>query len=187
MLLLIDNYDSFVYNLRRYLLELGCETCVVRNDEISVGVVARLRPQGIVISPGPCTPAEAGASVAITQAYYETLPILGVCLGHQVIAAALGGRVVSAAVPVHGRTSLIHHDSRALFRGIPNPLTATRYHSLIVDEHSLPEPLEVTARTADGIPMAIAHRRHPVFGVQFHPEKSREAGLQIIKNFTEIN
>jgi anthranilate synthase/aminodeoxychorismate synthase-like glutamine amidotransferase len=170
MILLIDNYDSFVYNLARYLERLGQTTQVVRNTQIDVAGVERLRPSALVLSPGPCAPAQAGCSLELVRRLHEKLPILGVCLGHQIIAEALGGRVVRARQPVHGRTSSIAHDGRGIFAGLPNPLEGCRYHSLAVDEASLPEILEVAARAADGTVMAIRHRRLPVVGLQFHPE-----------------
>lgn len=170
MILLIDNYDSFVYNLARYLQRLGQTTRVVRNTAIDVDGVARLRPAALVLSPGPCAPRQAGCSLELVRRLHESLPILGVCLGHQVIAEALGGRVVRAGEPVHGRASLVYHDGRGVFAGLPSPISACRYHSLVVDEHSLPESLEVAARTADGAVMAICHRRLPLVGLQFHPE-----------------
>ena len=183
-ILILDNYDSFVFNLSRYLAEMGRGTDVVRNDAVTVAEIVRRRPAALIISPGPCTPREAGVSVAAVAELVGRVPILGVCLGHQVIAAALGGRVVRAPEPVHGRTSAIHHDSRRLFEGLPNPLRATRYHSLIVEEASLPECLTVTARTADGLIMAVEHRQLPVFGIQFHPESIlTERGHQLLANF----
>ncbi|NOX53887.1 MAG: aminodeoxychorismate/anthranilate synthase component II [Planctomycetes bacterium] len=183
-ILILDNYDSFVFNLSRYLVEMGCDTDVVRNDAVTVADIVRRRPAALVISPGPCTPREAGVSVVAVAELVGQAPILGVCLGHQVIAAALGGRVVRAPEPVHGRTSAIHHRGRRLFDGLPNPLRATRYHSLIVEEASLPECLTVTARTADGLIMAVEHRQHPVFGIQFHPESVlTERGHQLLANF----
>ena len=187
MILLIDNYDSFVYNLARYLAEMGCETRVVRNDGVTVAEVRELQPSALVLSPGPCTPREAGVSIALVQELASTVPMLGVCLGHQAIAAALGGRVIRAPEPVHGRTSLIHHDRRNVFDGLPSPLRATRYHSLIVEEGSLPNDLVVTARTADGLPMAIEHRSRPLFGVQFHPESVlTESGHRLLRNFLTL-
>jgi anthranilate synthase/aminodeoxychorismate synthase-like glutamine amidotransferase len=170
MILLIDNYDSFVYNLARYLERLGQATQVVRNTQIDVAGAERLRPSALVLSPGPCAPAQAGCSLELVRRLHEKLPILGVCLGHQIIAEALGGRVVRARQPVHGRTSSIAHDGRGIFAGLPNPLEGCRYHSLAVDEASLPEALEVAARAPDGTVMAIRHRRLPVVGLQFHPE-----------------
>lgn len=170
MILLIDNYDSFVHNLARYFQQLGQETLVVRNDAIDMAAVARLRPAAIVLSPGPCTPNEAGCSLAVVREFAGEIPLLGICLGHQTIAAALGAKVVRAAEPVHGRTSELRHSGSGLFAGLPSPLTVGRYHSLVVDERSLPRELAVTARTADGVVMAIEHTRWPVVGLQFHPE-----------------
>lgn len=187
MILLIDNYDSFVYNLARYLTELGCETVVRRNDAVTVAEVARLDPQAVVLSPGPGTPQQSGICIPLIQELTGTVPILGVCLGHQAIAAALGAEVIRAEEPVHGRTSLIQHDGSTLFSGLPNPLRATRYHSLIVDESTLPGELRVTARTADGIPMALEHSGKPLFGVQFHPESIlTEAGHALLANFLTV-
>ena len=184
VIVLIDNYDSFVYNLARYLAELGCATEVVRNDAVSVVAVDRRAPAAIVISPGPCTPNEAGISIDLIRELGPRIPILGVCLGHQALAAALGGNVIRAPEPVHGRTSLIHHNGERLFKGLANPLTATRYHSLIVEESSLPPTLHVTARTAEGSPMALEHTTWPAFGVQFHPESIlTEGGHRLLANF----
>jgi anthranilate synthase component 2 len=170
MILLIDNYDSFVYNLARYFERLGQSTHVVRNDAITVEEAKQLAPDAIVLSPGPCTPAEAGCCIELVQALHASTPMLGVCLGHQAIAAALGGRIVRARQPMHGRTSLVTHDGQDEFHRLPNPLTACRYHSLVVEEASLPECLEVTARSDDGEVMALRHGSLPVVGVQFHPE-----------------
>ncbi|REK19577.1 MAG: aminodeoxychorismate/anthranilate synthase component II [Planctomycetota bacterium] len=170
MILLIDNYDSFVFNLARYFERLGHEVRVVRNDAITSGGVAELGPQAIVLSPGPCTPREAGCSVEVIQQWAGRLPILGICLGHQAIGAAFGGRVVRAAEPVHGRASSVVHDGRSVFAGLPNPLIAGRYHSLAIDPATLPRELEATAWTADGTIMAVAHCEFPVVGLQFHPE-----------------
>lgn len=187
MILLIDNYDSFVHNLARYLIELGCQTHVIRNDAITVEEIRRLVPAGIVISPGPCTPAEAGISCDVIREFGATIPLLGVCLGHQAIAAALGGRVIRAKEPVHGRTSLVYHNGTSLFAGLPSPFRATRYHSLIVEESTLPKELVVTARTSDGVPMALAHRSWPVWGVQFHPESVlTQHGRQLLANFLDL-
>ena len=184
MLLLIDNYDSFVYNLARYFVELGCETRVVRNDVIDVDDVRKLAPSAIVISPGPCTPYEAGVSIELIRELHQSIPILGVCLGHQAIAAAFEGNVVRAKEPVHGRTSLIEHSGQDLFEGLPSPLRVARYHSLVIEEASLPRELIITARTADGIPMAVQHRIHPLYGVQFHPESVlTEKGRVLLGNF----
>jgi anthranilate synthase/aminodeoxychorismate synthase-like glutamine amidotransferase len=170
MILLIDNYDSFVYNLARYFQRLGQTTHVVRNDAIDAVGVRRLAPDAVVLSPGPCAPEQAGMSLKLVRNLHRELPILGVCLGHQTIAAALGGRVVRADEPVHGRASDIFHPSRGIFTGLPNPLRACRYHSLVVEEATIPDELEVTARTADGVVMAISHRELCVIGLQFHPE-----------------
>jgi len=170
MILLIDNYDSFVYNLARYFKRLGRATVVVRNTAVDVAGIRVLEPDAVVLSPGPCTPREAGCSLAVVRELAAELPILGVCLGHQAIAAALGGRIVRAAEPVHGRTSSIRHDGRGVFAGLPNPITGSRYHSLVVDGASLPDCLEVSARTGDGTVMALRHRELPVVGLQFHPE-----------------
>ena len=188
MLLLIDNYDSFVYNLARYLVELGCETQVIRNDAIDVEGVAALSPSAIVISPGPCTPHEAGISIPLIRELSHSIPILGVCLGHQAIAAAFGGDVIRAPKPVHGRTSLIQHSGTDLFQDLPQPLRVARYHSLIVDEQTLPSSLRVTARTEDGIPMAVQHEAWPLYGVQFHPESVlTQEGHQLLANFLRLS
>jgi anthranilate synthase/aminodeoxychorismate synthase-like glutamine amidotransferase len=170
MILLVDNYDSFVFNLARYLERLGCETRVVRNDAIGPAEIAALRPEAVVLSPGPCTPAEAGCSLDVVRQLAPSIPILGICLGHQAIGAAFGARVVRAAEPVHGRTSEIFHDGQNLFAGLPSPMVACRYHSLVVERASLPAELQVTAWTADGTIMALAHHALPVVGLQFHPE-----------------
>ncbi len=184
MILLIDNYDSFVFNLARYLVELGFETQVVRNDAISIEEVRWLNPQAVVLSPGPCTPNEAGICVNLVRALSARIPMLGVCLGHQAIAAAFGAKIVRAPEPVHGRTSLIAHDGSRLFEHVPNPCRVTRYHSLVADEASLPSSLRITARTSDGLIMAFEHRSLPVFGVQFHPEAVlTQGGHQLLANF----
>lgn len=183
MILLIDNYDSFVYNLARYFGELGCDTHVLRNDAVSVEDVAALAPDAVVLSPGPCTPNEAGICLELVRRLDETIPLLGVCLGHQAIAAALGGRVVRSS-PVHGRTSQIVHEGTSLFAGLPCPFRATRYHSLIVEEVSLPAELQVSARCEAGLVMAIEHVARPIFGVQFHPEAVlTEGGHRLLANF----
>jgi anthranilate synthase/aminodeoxychorismate synthase-like glutamine amidotransferase len=187
MILLIDNYDSFVYNLARYFQRLGQTTEVVRNTAIDVAGVRARRPEAIVISPGPCTPREAGCSLEVIRAVAGEIPLLGVCLGHQAIAEALGGRVVRAAEPVHGRTSRIRHQGRGIFAGLPDPIIGCRYHSLIVDEATLPSALEVTARTEDGLVMAFQHRRFPLVGVQFHPESIlTDAGYPLLAAFLRL-
>jgi len=187
MILLIDNYDSFTYNLYQYIAETGEEVIVKRNDEIEVEEIKNLKPHGIVISPGPCGPPQAGNSVKIIQALYREVPILGVCLGHQCIAFALGGNVVRARRILHGKTSLIHHDGKGVFEGVKNPFVATRYHSLIVEEKSLPADFIVTARAEPDEVMGIRHRLYPVEGVQFHPESIlTEEGRKIVRNFLKI-
>ena len=187
MLLLIDNYDSFAYNLVHYLGEEGASCVVRRNDAISVEDALALKPQAIVLSPGPCTPDEAGICVELVRAAAGRVPLLGVCLGHQAIGQAFGGKVVRAKAPMHGKLSAIRHDGTGLFRGLPSPFRATRYHSLIVERASLPADLAVTAETEDGTIMGLAHRRHPVWGVQFHPESiATEHGHRLLANFLEI-
>jgi para-aminobenzoate synthetase component 2 len=187
VILLLDNYDSFTYNLAQYLGELGCTLEVHRNDRISVDEIARRKPERIVISPGPCTPQEAGISVELIQKLAGKYPILGVCLGHQAIGAAFGGKIVRAPKLFHGKTSEIAHDGKGIFRSVPNPLTATRYHSLIVDRKSLPRELAVTAETRDGIIMGVRHRKYKIEGLQFHPESVlTDSGKQILKNFLEL-
>ena len=185
MLLMIDNYDSFTYNIVQYFGILGETVEVRRNDEIGTEKIAALKPDRLVISPGPCTPAEAGISVAAIRKYAGRLPILGICLGHQSIGAAFGGEIVRAGRIMHGKTSEIEHDGREIFAGIDNPFTATRYHSLVIAPESLPDCLEVTARaTDDNEIMAVRHRELPVWGIQFHPESIlTEVGMQILKNF----
>jgi anthranilate synthase component 2 len=184
MLLLIDNYDSFTYNLAQYLGELGAEVRVERNDAITVDEIAALKPARIVISPGPCTPNEAGISLEVIRRLAGAVPILGVCLGHQAIGQAFGGKVVRAAKVMHGKTSKIFHDEAGLFRGLPNPIEATRYHSLVVEPSSLPPSLRVTAKTWDEEIMGLEHRELPVFGVQFHPESILTvSGKQLLANF----
>jgi anthranilate synthase/aminodeoxychorismate synthase-like glutamine amidotransferase len=184
MILVIDNYDSFTYNLVQYLGELGETPEVFRNDAITVDEIAALAPEAIVISPGPCTPAEAGVSTAVIAALVGRVPILGVCLGHQCIGAALGAPVVRGRGPVHGKTSRIYHDGRTIFKDLPSPLVGTRYHSLVIDEAGLPDSLEVSARTEDGVIMGVRHRAALVEGVQFHPESVlTEHGHALLKNF----
>ncbi|HLW61200.1 MAG TPA: aminodeoxychorismate/anthranilate synthase component II [bacterium] len=187
MILVIDNYDSFTYNLVQYLGELGETPQVFRNDAISVEEIVALAPEAIVISPGPCTPAEAGVSTPGVARLIGRIPILGVCLGHQCIGAALGARVVRGRAPVHGKTSRVHHDGRTIFRGLPSPLVGTRYHSLVIDEAGLPDCLEVSARTEDGVVMGVRHRAAPLEGVQFHPESVlTEHGHALLRNFLEL-
>jgi anthranilate synthase component II len=187
MLLLIDNYDSFAHNLARYFVRLGQATQIVRNDAVDVAGVRAMRPAAIVISPGPCTPREAGASLDIVRELHADVPMLGVCLGHQVIAEALGGRVVRASVPLHGQASQVVHDRSGVFEGIPSPLAAGRYHSLVVDPPSLPGDLRATAWTADRVLMAFEHAHLPVFGVQFHPESIlTEHGYELLANFLRL-
>ena len=184
MLLMIDNYDSFTYNLVQYLGELGADVHVYRNDNISLQEIEELQPEKIVISPGPCTPNEAGVSIDTIRQFAGRVPILGVCLGHQSIGQAFGGKVVHAKTLMHGKTSPIHHEAKGVFRGLPNPLTATRYHSLVIEQDSLPDCLEVTAHTADGEIMGVRHKTLPVEGVQFHPESIlSESGHALLKNF----
>ncbi len=184
MILLLDNYDSFTYNLYQYLSELGAQVTVKRNDELTVGDVAALAPEKIVISPGPCTPNEAGISVALIRELGATIPTLGVCLGHQAIGAAYGGAVVRAPKVMHGKLSDIHHNGQGVFAGLPAPFRATRYHSLIVRRDDLPDCLEITAWTDDGLIMGLRHREYPVQGVQFHPESiMTEAGKELLRNF----
>jgi anthranilate synthase component 2 len=187
VILLLDNYDSFTYNLAQYLGELGCQVEVHRNDRISVEQIAQRKPERIVISPGPCTPQEAGISVELIQKLGGKIPILGVCLGHQAIGAAYGGKVIRAPKLFHGKTSEIQHDGKGIFHMLPNPFTATRYHSLIVERKSLPRELRVTAETSDGIIMGLSHQRHKVVGVQFHPESVlTQAGKQLLQNFLAL-
>jgi anthranilate synthase/aminodeoxychorismate synthase-like glutamine amidotransferase len=184
VILLIDNYDSFTYNLAQYLGELGADVRVVRNDRITVSEIAAAPPERIVISPGPCTPNEAGISLEVIRTLGARVPILGVCLGHQAIAAAFGAAVVPAARPVHGKTSWVHHVGSGLFRGLPDPFEAMRYHSLLVDPGTLPPVLERTAWTAAGEVMGLRHRRYRIDGVQFHPESiGTPAGKALLANF----
>jgi anthranilate synthase/aminodeoxychorismate synthase-like glutamine amidotransferase len=184
MILMIDNYDSFTYNLVQYLRELGAQVEVHRNDRISLEEIRAVRPDRIVLSPGPCTPAEAGICCDVIRAFGSTTPLLGVCLGHQCIGAAYGGRIVRAARLMHGKTSPIRHDGRTLFAGLPNPFEATRYHSLLIERESLPACLAISADTAEGEIMGVRHRTHPVEGVQFHPESVlTQAGKALLRNF----
>jgi anthranilate synthase component 2 len=184
MLLMIDNYDSFTYNIVQYLGELGADVKVVRNDEVTVDQVKAMHPDRIVISPGPCSPNEAGISLGVIERLGRRVPILGVCLGHQAIGQAYGGKVVHAKALMHGKTSPVRHSGRGVFRGLPSPLTATRYHSLAVERESLPGALEVTAWTDDGEIMGFVHREFPVEGVQFHPESIlTEHGHALLASF----
>ncbi|HSR01680.1 MAG TPA: aminodeoxychorismate/anthranilate synthase component II [Methylophilaceae bacterium] len=184
MLLMIDNYDSFTYNLVQYFGELGQEVEVYRNDEIDLQKIASLKPKHIVISPGPCTPNEAGISVPLIHEFAGKIPLLGVCLGHQSIGQAYGGKIIKAKTLMHGKTSLIHHKNEGVFSGLPNPYTATRYHSLVIERESLPDSLEITAWTEDNEIMGIRHKTLAVEGVQFHPESIlTEYGHELLENF----
>jgi len=186
MILMIDNYDSFTYNLVQYLGELGADLVVYRNNKITVAEIAKMAPDKIVVSPGPCTPMEAGISIRAIREFAGKIPILGVCLGHQSLAVAFGGKVVRADYPVHGKTSMIKHDGRTIFKDVDNPFEATRYHSLIVERETFPAILEVSAETDDGTIMAMRHKDLPVEGVQFHPESILTGeGKKILKNFLE--
>jgi anthranilate synthase component 2 len=187
VLLVIDNYDSFTYNLVQYFGQLGVEQRVFRNDQITVEQALALNPERVMISPGPCSPTEAGVSCDIIRAFAGKKPLLGVCLGHQAIGQVFGGKVVRAPRLMHGKTSPVFHDGRDLFMGMPNPFAATRYHSLVVDRASLPDCLQVTAWTDDGLVMGLRHRDLPVWGVQFHPESFvTERGLDILANFLRL-
>ncbi len=186
MLLLIDNYDSFTYNLYQYLSELGADVLVMRNDEISAEEAAALAPSHVVISPGPCTPREAGVSRAIVERLGPRIPLLGVCLGHQCVGEVFGGRVVRAPEPVHGKVARIRHTARGIFQELPNPFEATRYHSLVVERATLPASLQITAETDDGLIMGLRHREYPIEGVQFHPESIlTPAGKDLLRNFLQ--
>jgi anthranilate synthase component 2 len=189
MFLLIDNYDSFTYNLFHFLGELGAVVEVRRNDEIAVKDALAMRPQGIIMSPGPCDPDRAGICLDLAEAVAaRDVPLLGVCLGHQVIGQAFGGRVVRAPLPMHGKLSQVHHKGTGVFRGLPSPFSATRYHSLIVERASVPPSLVITAETDDGIIMGIAHRDKPIHGVQFHPESiASEQGHALLRNFLDLS
>jgi anthranilate synthase component II len=188
MLLMIDNYDSFTYNIVQYLGELGEEVQVFRNDKITIAEIEALAPARIVLSPGPCSPEEAGISVEVVKHFAGRIPILGVCLGHQSIGYAFGGKVVKSATLMHGKTSPILHDGAGLFAGLPNPFQATRYHSLIVERASLPEELVVTAWVAEGEIMGMQHRTLPVWGVQFHPESIlTQGGREMLQNFLDMS
>jgi anthranilate synthase component 2 len=187
MILLIDNYDSFTYNLFHFLGELGAKVRVERNDALSARGALDLQPEGIVLSPGPCTPNEAGICLELIREANGKVPILGVCLGHQAIGQAYGGKIVRAPVPMHGKLSRMHHTSKSVFRGLNNDFNATRYHSLTIAPESMPAVLEVTATSDDGVIQGVMHRSHPVHGVQFHPESiASEYGHQLLKNFLDI-
>ena len=182
--MVIDNYDSFTYNLVQYLGELGAEVLVRRNDEVTTGDIPALQPDRIVVSPGPCTPNEAGVSLKAIEEAPEGVPVLGVCLGHQAIGQAYGGKVVRAKEPVHGKTARIMHDGEGVYRGLPQGFEATRYHSLVIEPDSVPECLTVTSRTEDGVIMGVRHKELPVEGVQFHPESVlTRSGKELLKNF----
>lgn len=182
--LLIDNYDSFVHNLARYIRELGCDTKVYRNDAITISEISQLDPEYIIISPGPCDPDQAGISLKLINYFYDKKPILGVCLGHQAIGQAFGGKVTRALKPMHGKQSVITHNQKNIFTKIPNPLSVARYHSLIVSDNDFPDQLEATAYSEDGEIMALRHKKYPVFGVQFHPESIiTHHGYSILENF----
>ncbi len=186
MIFILDNYDSFTYNLVQYLGELGAEVQVGRNDQFTVEQINALKPERIVLSPGPCTPQEAGISIPLVRHFAGKVPILGVCLGHQAIGAAFGGRIVRAPRLMHGKTSAVEHDGRTIFRGIRSPMTCTRYHSLIVSEDGLPEELQISARS-EGLIMGLRHRSFPIEGVQFHPESVlTEDGMRLLANFLKL-
>jgi anthranilate synthase/aminodeoxychorismate synthase-like glutamine amidotransferase len=187
MILLLDNYDSFTYNLAQYLGQMGQQLEVRRNDQITLDEIGARRPERIIVSPGPCTPQEAGISIPLIRRFAGHIPILGVCLGHQAIAAAFGGRIIRAQKLMHGKTSEIEHDGRGVFENLAKPFTATRYHSLIVERKSLPRDLEISAETADGVIMGLRHRKFRIEGVQFHPESVlTTSGFDLLKNFLRI-
>lgn len=187
MILVVDNYDSFTYNLVHYLAELGAPTHVVRNDALTAAEAFALKPEAILLSPGPCSPNEAGICLDVLTTAPDDLPIFGVCLGHQAMGQAFGGEVIRAKQLMHGKTSPIHHEGGSVFKGLPSPFTATRYHSLAVRAETLPDVLEVTARTADGEIMGLAHRTRPIHGVQFHPESiATEHGHEMLANFLDV-
>ena len=187
MILVVDNYDSFTWNLVHYLAELGAETRVVRNDDLTAAEAWALKPEAVLLSPGPCTPNEAGICLAILDTAPLEMPIFGVCLGHQAMGQAFGGEVIRAKALMHGKTSPIEHEGRSVFKGLPSPFTATRYHSLAVRRETLPDALEVTAWTADGEIMGLAHKTRPIHGVQFHPESiATEHGHDLLANFLDL-
>lgn len=187
MVLLIDNYDSFTYNVYQYLAQLGAKVRVIRNDQITLEKALRLNPSHLVISPGPGIPKNAGLTIALIKEFADKIPILGICLGHQAIGEAMGGKVIRARQLKHGKTSFIHHNKRGLYQGLPNPLEVTRYHSLIVEKESLPHCLRITSETDDGVIMSMKHKRRPIYGVQFHPESYKTAhGMKILSNFLEV-
>jgi anthranilate synthase/aminodeoxychorismate synthase-like glutamine amidotransferase len=187
MLLMIDNYDSFTYNLVQYFGELGQDLKVYRNNKITIAEIEKMKPDRIVVSPGPCTPREAGISIEVIRHFTGRIPVLGVCLGHQAIGDAFGGDVIRAPYLMHGKTSMIHHDGKTIFAGLPNPFEATRYHSLIIKRETMPPVLEVTAWTEDGIVMGVRHKQHKLEGVQFHPESILTgAGKDLLRNFLKL-
>jgi len=187
MLLVIDNYDSFTYNLVQYLGELGQDVRVYRNDKITLKEIESLKPEKIVISPGPCTPREAGISVDLVKHFAGRIPILGVCLGHQAIGYAFGGEIIHAKKLMHGKTSMIHHDGKTIYKKLPNPFEATRYHSLVIERESIPDELEISAETDDGEIMGVRHKEYIIEGVQFHPESIlTKAGKDLLRNFLEL-
>jgi anthranilate synthase/aminodeoxychorismate synthase-like glutamine amidotransferase len=187
MILMIDNYDSFTFNIVQYLGQMGEEVQVYRNDRITLADIKKLKPRAVFLSPGPCTPREAGVTVDVVREFHKTLPIFGICLGHQSIGYALGGDIVRAERIMHGKVSPIHHDGKTIFAGLPNPFTAGRYHSLIVRPETLPDCLEVTATTAEGEIMGLRHKEYPVEGIQFHPESVlTPQGKRIIRNFLKL-
>ncbi len=188
MILLIDNYDSFVYNLARYVNQLGFFTKVVRNNAVTINDVIKLKPSKIIISPGPCDPSKAGVSLEIIKFFGKNIPILGVCLGHQAIGQAYGGKIIRAKSPMHGKKSVVMHNGNGIFKDIPSPFNVGRYHSLVVDKHFLPESLNVIAESEDSEIMALMHKEYPVYGVQFHPESIiTEKGYHLLENFLMIN
>jgi anthranilate synthase component 2 len=187
MILVVDNYDSFTYNLVHYLAELGAETRVVRNDDLTADEAWTLKPEAVLLSPGPCTPNEAGVCLSLIDTAPHDMPIFGVCLGHQAMGQAFGGEVIRAKTLMHGKTSPIHHDGASVFKGLPSPFTATRYHSLALRRETLPDVLEVTAWTEDGEIMGLAHKTRPIHGVQFHPESiATEHGHDLLANFLDL-